>query len=399
MEVINKYDEETPWIDAWIRWDRNSKEVFDEDQDDDDDDDDAEEGEDDRVPPTASFSFDYKLPPREKCCPPSYNTNFTLKLKGFPSESEQIWNSTGLTMWPSSYYLCEYLLDNFQKHLSLNITDFETKATTGTGTTTAKNPGALAPIKAIELGSGLGRCGLLLHHLLIRSTGNNNDCDRDCEFSGTCTTINRTTARNSHIYLTDGDTDTLAQLRANVIDNTYLDDGDDDSENVLLKKERSLSPSETGSPIEDQNRNHIHHHRNHGISCHQLLWGKDPTRAFCERQLTIGETTGGVDIVFGSDLIYSPRVIQPLFETVSILLQQNRSVNSDNSCSTTTTTPPTTTTTDTPIFLMAHSDRREGSSVTVDMVLEGAKTAALDVEILQEVKGEGIYIFAFKRTS
>ncbi|OEU16117.1 hypothetical protein FRACYDRAFT_186123 [Fragilariopsis cylindrus CCMP1102] len=344
MEVINKYDEETPWIDAWIRWDRNSKEVFDEDQDDDDDDDDAEEGEDDRVPPTASFSFDYKLPPREKCCPPSYNTNFTLKLKGFPSESEQIWNSTGLTMWPSSYYLCEYLLDNFQKHLSLNITDFETKATTGTGTTTAQNPGALAPINAIELGSGLGRCGLLLHHLLIRSTGNNND------------------SRNSHIYLTDGDTDTLAQLRAN-------------------------------------NRNHIHHHRNHGISCHQLLWGKDPTRAFCERQLTIGETTGGVDIVFGSDLIYSPRVIQPLFETVSILLQQNRSVNSDNSCSTTTTTPPTTTTTDTPIFLMAHSDRREGSSVTVDMVLEGAKTAALDVEILQEVKGEGIYIFAFKRTS
>lgn len=92
-------------------------------------------------------------------------------------------------------------------------------------------------------------------------------------------------------------------------------------------------------------------------------------------------------------------MIQPIFETVSILLQQKRSVNSDNSCCTTTTTPPTTTATDTPIFLMAHSDRREGSSVTVDMVLEGAKAAALDVDILQEVKGEGIYIIAFKRTS
>jgi hypothetical protein len=394
MEIINNYDEEIPWIDAWIRWDRNSKEFFDEDQDNDDDEEEEEEEEDDQVPPTASFSFNYKLPPRKKCCPSSNNTNFTLKLKGFPSESEQIWNSTGLTMWPSSYYLCEYLLDNFQKHLSLNITDFETESTTGIATATAKKPGALAPIRAIELGSGLGRCGLLLHHLLMRSTGNNNDCGRNCEFSGTCTTINRTTTRNSHIYLTDGDTDTLAQLRANVIDNTYIDDGDDDSEKVIRKKERSLSPSETGAPIEDQNRNHIYHHRNHGISCHQLLWGKDPTRAFCERQLTIGETAGGVDIVFGSDLIYSPRVIQPLFETVSILLQQNRCRNNDDSCSTTTTT----TTTNTPIFLMAHSDRREGSSVTVDMVLEGAETAALDVEILQEVKGEGIYIIAFKPT-
>jgi hypothetical protein len=423
MEIINNYDKETPWIDAWIRWDRNSKEAFDEYQDDDDDDDDDDE-EDDRVPPTATFSFNYKLPPRKKCCSPSCNgTNFTLKLKGFPSESEQIWNSTGLTMWPSSYYLCEYLLDNSQKLLSLNITDFETKSTTATTTssTTATKPGTLAPIRVIELGSGLGRCGLLLHHLLMRSTENNNNCDSDCEFSGTCTTINKTSIRNSHVYLTDGDTDTLAQLRANVIDNIDFDDDDDDNEKEIRKKERSLSLSlslspsetetETGAPIEDQNRNHVHHHRNHGISCHQLLWGKQSTRAFYERhflkpattpivdgtssnQLTIGETVGGVDIVFGSDLIYSPRGIQPLFETVSILLQQNRCGDSDDNCSTTTTT----TTTNTPIFLMAHSDRREGSSVTVDMILEGAKAVALNVEILQEVQGEGIYIIAFKRT-
>lgn len=274
---------ETTWIDAWIRWDRNSKDII--------VDDDEEDQE--RVPPTKEFFFDYKL----------HDSNLTLALKGFPSESEQIWNSTGLTLWPSSHYLCEYLLEHH--HQLLPAADTST-------------------IRVVELGSGLGRCGLLLHHLLTR-----------------------TNHIQSHIYMTDGDTDTLAQLRDNVMDNT-------DS----------------------------HQDSSHKVSCHQLLWGEEPTSAFCKHHFDNNHDEkkedhhNSVDLVLGSDLVYSPRVIGPLFETVSMLLTNDDSEPKQ--------------------FLMAHSDRREGSSVTLKMVLEGAQTAGLAYEILQTIEREGIYIIAFR---
>ncbi len=276
---------ERTWIDAWIRWDRNSKDIIV------DDDDDEEE----RVPPTKEFSFDYKL----------QDWKLTLALKGFPSESEQIWNSTGLTLWPSSHYLCEYLLEHHQQLLPLAIDN---------------------TIRVVELGSGLGRCGLLLHHLMTRVDD-----------------------VKSRIYMTDGDTDTLAQLRDNVNDNTQSNQGND-----------------------------------HMVSCHQLLWGKDSTSAFSNHHLAKTEKENDhhtVHLVLGSDLVYSPRVIGPLFETVSILLKNDKQDP--------TTTKPTT-------FLMAHSDRREGSSVTLKMVLEGSQITGLEYEILQTIEREGIYIIAFR---
>jgi len=356
-------EKETAWIDAWIRWDRNSKDIVDEEQID-------EVGKEERVPPTTSFSFHYTLPARhcDSCtCEP---LNLTLSLGGFPSESEQVWNSTGLTLWPSSHFLCEYLLHHYHKLLKL---DLETSDIVHNTKTTTGNK-RLRKIRAIELGSGLGRCGLLLHHLLatLHIVG-------------------------SHIYLTDGDTDTLAQLRDNVIDNTKRDGGTES----------------TASVVNDQRheQHNDQHNQLHHISCHQLLWGRNSAETFCQRHFSnilsdkspdtrISQESSNsgcpvslscVDLVFGSDLIYTPRVIVPLFETVTTLLE-----NRDGAEFRQRSHLDGTATKTKPIFLMSHSDRREGSSVTLKMVLEGAEIAGLKSEILQEIVTEEIYIIAFR---
>jgi len=95
-----------------------------------------------------------------------------------------------------------------------------------------------------------------------------------------------------------------------------------------------------------------------------------------------------VDLVFGSDLVYAPRVIDPLFETVSTLLLRQGTKGVPGTTHTVSAKPP--------VFLMAHSDRRQGSSVTMAMVLDGAKKAGLEFEILKHVGAEAIYIIAFQ---
>lgn len=229
-------------------------------------------------------------------------------------------------------------------------------------------------IHAVELGSGMGRCGLILHHL--RATQHI-----------VC----------SHIYLTDGDTDTLAQLRDNVIDNTKRDGG-----------RESMA-----SAVNDQRHEQYNDKDNqsHHISCHQLLWRKNSADTFCRRHfyniLTDKPTDptrsqdsnhsgcpvslSCVDLVFGSHLIYAPRVIGPLFETVTSLLEnRNRAEVRQRSQLDGTTTKTK------PIFLISHSDRREGSSVTLKIVLEGAEIAGLRFKILQTIVKEGIFIIAFQ---
>jgi len=74
MEIIT-LDRETKWYDAWIRWERGSKETYDE-----------EEEEEDAAPlvPPDTYTFRYG--------------NVSVELQGFPAEAEAIWSSTGLTL-------------------------------------------------------------------------------------------------------------------------------------------------------------------------------------------------------------------------------------------------------------------------------------------------------------
>lgn len=203
---------ETRWIDAWIRWERNSKDCYGSDDDEEDDDSAS-------VAPTDTFSFHYST---EEEGP------IDIVLRGYHADSEQTWNSTGLTLWRSSHHLCEYLVR--QREI-------------------LKPNGRI-----LELGSGLGRCGILAHKL----------------------------SPTSEVFLTDGDTDTLAQLRDNVRRNT---------------------------------------HSEGNISCHQLLWGSETSESFLKQH-------GGekFDVLLGSDLVYVTGVVPALWETVRVLLSKNGGV-------------------------------------------------------------------------
>ena len=181
----------------------------------------------------------------------------------------------------------------------------------------------------------------------------------------------------------------------------YNHDHDDDSTTTTTTTERKQMQ--------------IQAQQNHEISCHQLLWGEESTRAFCERhglghnssnrqqeeQKQRGDkndrTSTTIDLILGSDLIYVPQVIEPLFETVCVLLEQSHNSKKEDNVERTTelesTKRPRT------MFIMAHNDRREGSSVTLSDVLAGAKKAGLQIEILQEDSIEGIYIIGFTKPS
>mmetsp|Transcript_20106 Transcript_20106/g.30236 ORF Transcript_20106/g.30236 Transcript_20106/m.30236 type:complete len:262 (-) Transcript_20106:71-856(-) len=259
MEQIQAAAEETKWYDAWIRWERGSKETYD---------DNCEE-DDAPLVPTDTYSFRY--------------CNVSIELQGFPSDAEAIWSSTGLTLWRSSEFLSDYLIDNKAKLLQ-------------------------GGARILELGAGLGRCGILARLL----------ASPKCE-----------------VLLTDGDTDTLHQLRANVKRNHHLFE------------------------VEGYNVN---------ISCHQLLWGEDTARVFLGRQVDT------FDVIMGSDLVYVPSVIQPLIETVSVLLSKSASA----------------------IFVMAHCARREGNEVELEIILDVAQQAGLKYTLVKEEDDLYLYTFQWK---
>ena len=106
----------------------------------------------------------------------------TISLRG---NAEDYTNSTGMTVWAGAEVMCDYLLTH---------------------------PGKVKDKNVLELGAGLGLCGVLAHELGA-----------------------------STVRLTDGDTEVLENLRYNVKDSALVD------------------PSSTTS----------------SISCPQLIWGKN----------------------------------------------------------------------------------------------------------------------------
>jgi len=73
----NKMELETTWIDAWIRWDRNSKDIIDEDF--------FNENKETIPSPTNEFAYTYKLPAETKL----NQSVISLKVHGFSEKSEQ----------------------------------------------------------------------------------------------------------------------------------------------------------------------------------------------------------------------------------------------------------------------------------------------------------------------
>ncbi|GKY90519.1 hypothetical protein MPSEU_000025600 [Mayamaea pseudoterrestris] len=162
--------------------------------------------------PYDTFDFKWTHQGRDIC----------LQFKGHKQELGQTLNSTGLTLWRASNILCDFML--------LHAADYVVN----------KN--------IIELGAGLGLCGILASHLGASS-----------------------------VILTDGDTDTLDNCRANVATNC----------NVGMN-----------------------------VSCRQLVWGR--------RVDEFVHTLGQYDVVMGADIIYLEQVLEPLFlQTIPKLLKDD----------------------------------------------------------------------------
>jgi 16S rRNA G966 N2-methylase RsmD len=140
-----------------------------------------------------------------------------IELRGFKEENGQTIPSTGLTLWRAAPLLCDFLHQN-------------TELVEGK--------------RVLELGAGLGLCGIFAEKLAA-----------------------------AEVFLTDGDTDTLAQLRENV---------------------ESNGCSKT--------------------ICPQLRWG--------HRIAEFVSLHGQFDVILAADIIYVEEIIEPLFDTVVALMKE-----------------------------------------------------------------------------
>ncbi|GAX21357.1 hypothetical protein FisN_6Lh077 [Fistulifera solaris] len=200
------------WNDAQIRWTDNVVRH----DDDDDDDDDAPPN---VLAPNPHQTFTFQ--------------NSIIQLRGYTYESDQTWKSTGLTVWKASEYLSHYLLSQRQ---------------------------LLEEKRVLELGAGLGLCGIVAHRLLQART----------------------------VYVTDGDSDVLHVMKQNI-----------------------------------QANRSVERHNNNIISGHQLLWGAEYAPPFLQimRRMESENDALLFDVILAADVVYVPQVIAPLFETVQTLLE------------------------------------------------------------------------------
>ena len=106
---------EVPWVDAAIRYTHLLQSNNDDTTVVDDDDDE----EDDLPLPTESHTFIYPNP--NNLDDDGCDNDIKVEIKGFHDDSEQTWNSTGLTLWRSSHYLCQYFFQKSIKHCKKTI--------------------------------------------------------------------------------------------------------------------------------------------------------------------------------------------------------------------------------------------------------------------------------------
>jgi predicted nicotinamide N-methyase len=186
----------------------------------------------------------------------------------------------------------------------------------------------------IQLGAGMGLCGILASHL------------------GAATVV-----------LTDGDTDALAQLRRNVHANccggARADtDDEDDTNNDATTTATSIKR------LHDSNNN---------VTCRQLVWGRNLDHFVAEH--------GFFDVVLGSDIIYVPEIIEPLFETIERIMKNPR--NQDDGDQDDQNYE------DDAMFILAYARR----NVPIDLVLDHAKQRGFVWTCPESAEG----VFCFKR--
>ncbi|CAJ1930633.1 unnamed protein product [Cylindrotheca closterium] len=227
--------------------------------------------------PTESFHFKFEVDKLE---------TVEIELDGYKAESDEIWQSTGLTIWKASEYLCHYIV----KHKDDEAMDLSMKKST-----------AKDKRRVLELGAGLGLVGILAHRI----------ASPQCE-----------------VILTDGDSEALPHLRENV------DENKDEQKGQVL--------------------------------CQQLIWGEETSLEFLELQ-----KKEKFDVILASDIVYSPVIIKPLWETIQILLEPNGT------------------------FLMAYAKRQV--PVEIGDVLSAATEAGFVYQECKESDHEkGVFVYTFQ---
>lgn len=269
---------------------------------------DADAGSDDDSPdmgdlfadpdPLDTFHFEYALPEHETLNPtktviPIKTVNITLT--GHKAELGQTLHSTGLTLWRASELLCDYMI--------------------------VQNT-AIQQKNVLELGAGLGLCGILAHHL-----------------QAACT------------VLTDGDTDALKFMRANVAANCH-------------GSSKDVISVDSDSSATDQSRSRS------TIQCRQLVWGDNDRVDDLRKQYT---NSTGFHLVLGSDIIYVEEILDPLFQSVDRLLADNNGDDNDAQ------------------FWLAYARR----NVKIDLVLETADRYGFTYETPDDT--EGVFVFRRRR--
>ena len=195
----NIYDgpilEEVVWRDDLIRWEGGlhgdtAKKKNTSDANIGDDDSSSDDGQSFLIDPFADpdpfemFHFDFALPSAHH---PHISRKKIIQIKGYKTDAEQIWQSTGLTLWRASHYLCDYQVEHFQM--------FQNK-------------------RVLELGAGLGLNGILAWRLSTAAVDEvGNESDYVVEKVG-------------EVCITDGDSDALVHLRENVGRNRPSNDSD-----------------------------------------------------------------------------------------------------------------------------------------------------------------------------
>ena len=161
-------------------------------------------------------------------------TSKTLHLNGYKLDSDETARSTGVTLWQAAPRLANYLQQQ-QQHQQV-ITMIQNQ-------------------RVLELGAGLGLCGIVAHVLGAQL-----------------------------VVMTDGDTQTLQQMRQNAAQAAFRDDE---------------SASSDGGVVQ----------------CRQLIWGSPHMEAF-------QQTHGTFDVILGADVIYTKASTEPLMDTVAHLLEK-----------------------------------------------------------------------------
>ncbi|KAL7529097.1 hypothetical protein ACHAWF_002838 [Thalassiosira exigua] len=112
--------------------------------------------------PFEIYSFHFKRRDHTSSCRQTDDI-IDVQIRGYKKDADEVWQSTGLTLWKASEYLCQFQMDNTELFLSK---------------------------RTLELGAGLGLNGILA-------------------WKSTC-------SPDSEVCITDGDSDALVHLRENV---------------------------------------------------------------------------------------------------------------------------------------------------------------------------------------